>query len=155
MLGALHAALRRQPSGSDLCTVCIVTLERDAERARLTVTLAGHPPPLVIDADGERRHIGTPGTLLGVLDPLEISEVEVELRAGQTLLLYTDGLAEADRTGLELVEQVLFEPSSATSESTLAELLTQIEQAALARAGEWLHDDIALLALRLSRTVLR
>lgn len=150
MLDTLHAALRRQPSGSDLCTVCLVTFERLQANARLTVTLAGHPPPLLIDADGERRQIGTPGTLLGVLDPLEISETDVELEADQTLLLYTDGLPEADRTGLQLGEQALFEPNVQELEPTLDGMLAQIEKAALRRADGRLRDDIALLALRLA-----
>jgi PAS domain S-box-containing protein len=148
MLETLHSALRQQPSGSDLCTVCLATLELGREGAQLTVTLAGHPPPLIIDADGERRQVGTPGTLLGVLDPIEISEVAVELESGQTLLLYTDGLPEADRAGVQLGEQQLFEPH-VLPDPTLVGLLTQIERAALRRANGRLRDDIALLALRM------
>ena len=149
MLETLHSALRQQPSGSDLCTVCLATLELRGEGAQLTVTLAGHPPPLIIDADGERRQVGTPGTLLGVLDPIEISEVAVELESGQTLLLYTDGLPEADRAGVQLGEQQLFEPHVELPDPTLVGLLTQIERAALRRANGRLRDDIALLALRM------
>jgi PAS domain S-box-containing protein len=149
MLETLHAALRQQPSGSDLCTVCLATLALGGEGAQLTVTLAGHPPPLIIDADGERRQVGTPGTLLGVLDPIEISEVEVKFEPGQTLLLYTDGLPEADRAGVQLGEQQLFESHVQQPDPTLVGLLTQIERAALRRANGRLRDDIALLALRL------
>jgi PAS domain S-box-containing protein len=148
MLDTLHAALRQQPSGSDMCTVCLVTLERHSTTVQLSVTLAGHPPPLIIDANGERRQIGTPGTLLGVLDPIDISEVDVELEPDQTLLLYTDGLPEADRKGMQLGEQTLFEPGVEGPSSTLGGLLSQIERAALRRANGRLRDDIALLALR-------
>jgi PAS domain S-box-containing protein len=149
MLDTLHAALRHQPPGSDLCTVCLATLELHSEGARLTVTLAGHPPPLIIDADGKRRQVGTPGTLLGVLDPIEISEVDVDFEPGQTLLLYTDGLPEADRAGVQLGEQQLFEPNVERPDPTVVGLLTQVERAALRRANGRLRDDIALLALRL------
>jgi PAS domain S-box-containing protein len=148
MLETLHAALREQPSGSDLCTACLVTLEPRGEGAQLTVTLAGHPPPLIIDVDGSHRQVGTPGTLLGVLDPIEISEVEVELEPGRTLLMYTDGLPEADRAGVQLGEQQLFESHLDQPDPTLVGLLTQIERAALRRANGRLRDDIALLALR-------
>jgi serine phosphatase RsbU (regulator of sigma subunit) len=84
-----------------------------------------------------------------VLDPIEISEVEVELESGQTLLLYTDGLPEADRAGVQLGEQQLFESHVELPDPTLVGLLTQIERAALRRANGRLRDDIALLALRL------
>jgi PAS domain S-box-containing protein len=148
MLRTLHEALRRQPAGADLCTVCLVTLEARATGASLGVALAGHPPPLVIDADGRCRKVGTPGTLLGVLDPVDINEVDVELHPGETLLLYTDGLPEAGRTGSQLDEERLFEVCAEASRDSLGGALGRIERAALTHAGGRLHDDIALLALR-------
>jgi hypothetical protein len=61
MLHTLHQALRRQSAGADLCTVCLVTMKRAAERMILTVALAGHLPPLLLDGRGARQ-IGRPGT---------------------------------------------------------------------------------------------
>jgi len=148
MLATLHEALRRQPAGADLCTVCLVTLAPRATGASLGVALAGHPPPLVIDADGGCRKVGTPGTLLGVLDPVEINEVEVELHPGETLLLYTDGLPEAGRAGSQLDEERLLEVCAVASKDSLGGALGRIESAALAHAGGRLRDDIALLAVR-------
>jgi PAS domain S-box-containing protein len=148
MLGTLHEALREQPVGSDLCTVCLVTVERLPAHARLTVTLAGHPPPLLIDTDGTRALVGAPGTLLGVLDPIEINEVDVELQDGQTLLLYTDGLPEAGRASAAGDERWLLERAAGAEQPSLAELLGLLEQGALERANGRLRDDVALLALR-------
>jgi len=149
MLATLHKALRNQPAGSDLCTVCLVTLERRDTHAQLTVTLAGHPPPLLIGGEQEHRQIGKPGTLLGVLDSIDVHEVDTELHAQQTLLLYTDGLPDAGRAGLRLDEQRLLELCAATPQQTLDDLLERIERAAHERAEGRLRDDIALLALRL------
>jgi PAS domain S-box-containing protein len=149
MLGTLHEALRHQPPGADLCTVCLVTIERRGSRAQVKVTLAGHPPPLLMDAGGECRKVGEPGTLLGVLDPVEVNEVELQLSSGETLLLYTDGLPEAGRAGPQLDDERLFALCAQASEATLEGLLEQIERAALDHAGGRLRDDIALLALRL------
>jgi serine phosphatase RsbU (regulator of sigma subunit) len=149
MLGTLHRALRRQPPGADLCTVCLVTMERTSERVRLKVALAGHPPPLLIDPDGRARSIGQPGTLLGVLDSIEFTETEAELQPGQTLLLYTDGVVEAGRPNAQLGEEGLIELCSQAPALGLGELLERIEEAALERAEESLRDDLALLGLRL------
>jgi PAS domain S-box-containing protein len=149
MLGTLHQALRRQPPGADLCTVCLILFSRATEGARLTVALAGHHPPLLIDRDGKARPIGLPGTLLGVLDPIEITESDAMLKTGQTLLLYTDGVSEAGRSVWPLGEEGLLELCRRSPSLELAELLKSIERAALERAEGKLRDDIALLAVRL------
>ncbi|MGA7703663.1 MAG: PP2C family protein-serine/threonine phosphatase, partial [Solirubrobacteraceae bacterium] len=149
MLNTLHRALRLQPPGADLCTVCLVTLERTAQRTRLKVALAGHPPPLLIDVDGHARPIGRPGTLLGVLDELELVEEGVELRPGETLLLYTDGIPEAGRSHAQLGEDGLIELCKQAPSLGLDALLERIEHEALERASGSLRDDLALLGLRL------
>jgi PAS domain S-box-containing protein len=150
MLHTLHEALRSQPLGADLCTVCLVAIEPRSARTGLTVALAGHPQPLLIDARGQQTKLGKPGTLLGVLDPIDISEVHAELEPGETLLLYTDGLPEGGRSGLALGEQRLLELCAEAPQLTLSRLLERIEQAAVQRADGRLRDDIALLGLRLS-----
>jgi PAS domain S-box-containing protein len=150
MLTTLHRALRRQPAGADLCTVCLVTIERTGAHGRLTVTLAGHQPPFLIGADGEAVQIGQPGTLLGVVDPIELREVESEMHPGQTLLLYTDGVPEAGRATGQLGEQGLRELCRRAPALEISDLLEQIELGALDSARGSLRDDIALLGLRLS-----
>jgi PAS domain S-box-containing protein len=150
MLQTLHESLREQPAGADLCTVCLIVLEPGARHARLTVALAGHPPPLLIAADGRPTQLGRPGTLLGVLDPIDINEVQAELHTGETLLLYTDGLPEAGLSGAQLGEQGLLELSAEAPRLALDVLLARIEQAALTCADGRLRDDIALMAVRLS-----
>ncbi len=149
MLQVLHQALRRQPSGADLCTVCLVAMTRAGERLRLTVALAGHLPPLRIDQHGTTTPIGAPGTLLGIIDPVEIHETDAELGPGETLLLYTDGVPEAGRSSRQLGERGLRELCSQSWRLPLPALLERIERAALERAEGRLRDDIALLAVRL------
>ena len=150
MLDTLHQALRRQPPGADLCTVCLILMTRAEDGLRLTVALAGHHPPLIVDRDGQARPVGRPGTLLGVLDPIEIAESETTLQAGQTLLLYTDGVSEAGRSAGSLGEEGVIELCRRSPELGLADLLERVERAALERAEGKLRDDIALLAARLT-----
>ena len=149
MLGTLHQALRRQPPGADLCTACLVVMHRDSTDAHLTVALAGHPPPLLIDGDGEPRQIGRPGTLLGVLDPIEITEIKTDLSPGETLLLYTDGVPDAGRPNAQLGEEGLAELCRRAPRLALDGLLEYIEDVALEHAKQGLRDDLALLALRI------
>jgi serine phosphatase RsbU (regulator of sigma subunit) len=152
MLGTLHRALRLQPPGADLCTVCLVMLECTPRRARLKIALAGHPPPLLIDADGQARPIGRPGTLLGVLDSIEIAETGVELCPGETLLLYTDGVPEAGRSERPLGEEGLIELCRGAPMLELGELLEQIEHAALEHTQASLRDDLTLMGVRISQS---
>jgi PAS domain S-box-containing protein len=155
MLETLHRALRRQPPGADLCTACLVLLTPAPGRMRLTVTLAGHPPPVLIDPRGDARQVGRPGTLLGVLDPIEVAECEDELRADETLLLYTDGIPEAGHSGEVLGERGLIELCRNAPRLTLAQLLERIEQVALEHAEGSLRDDLALLGVRMRPASLR
>jgi serine phosphatase RsbU (regulator of sigma subunit) len=152
MLHTLHRALRLQPAGADLCTVCLVLMTPEPDRTHLTVALAGHQPPLLIDRDGEVTPLGEPGTLLGVVDPIDLVESEAELCPGQTLLLYTDGVTDAGRAGGQLGEQGLRELCAQMAHLALDGLLERIEHAALERAGGRLRDDVALLAVRLGHS---
>jgi serine phosphatase RsbU (regulator of sigma subunit) len=148
MLNTLHRELLRQPAGADLCTVCLVTVARVGERTRLSVSLAGHQPPLLIKRNGKPLPIGTAGTLLGVIDPIEIIEIDAELLDGETLLLYTDGVVEAGRQNGGLAEQGLFDLCRQAPHVALPKLLKQIEAEVLRQAGGTLRDDVALLAVR-------
>jgi PAS domain S-box-containing protein len=150
MLGTLHQALHRQPQGADLCTACLVVMTRSAGGTDLTVALAGHEPPLLIDPRGEVRALGQPGTLLGVIDPISITETHAELGVGHTLLLFTDGVTDAGRPERPLEASGLRKLCAAAPGLSLGELLESIERAAVERAEGYLHDDIALLALRLT-----
>jgi serine phosphatase RsbU (regulator of sigma subunit) len=132
-----------------MCTVCLIVLTRVEQEVRLTIALAGHPPPLLISPRGDVAQVGQSGTILGVVDPLNISESELTLGAGETLLLYTDGVIEAGRPDRLLGEEGLLELCAAAPDLTPAEFLQHIERAALDRAQGRLRDDIALLALRI------
>ena len=150
MLGTLHQALRCQPPGEDMCTACLVLMTHIAGRAQLTVALAGHPPPLVIGPDGAARQIGRLGTLLGVFDPIGITEDHTELDADETLLLYTDGVTDAGIAGEHpLGEDGLIEVCRRAPQLSLAGILEHVEHVALDRAKGTLRDDIALVGARL------
>jgi serine phosphatase RsbU (regulator of sigma subunit) len=124
-------------------------LEREAGGARLTIALAGHPPPLLIRSGGEVEQVGRSGTVLGVIDPLNIDESEITLGAGETLLMYTDGVIEAGRPDNLLGEQGLLDLCAVAPSLPLTDFLEHIELAALTCAQERLRDDIALLAFRI------
>jgi light-regulated signal transduction histidine kinase (bacteriophytochrome) len=117
-------------------------------RARLRWSSAGHPPPVLVGPDGERRLLEPrrPGLLLGVDPTAERPEEEITLADGATVLLYTDGLVERrdqllddgiDRLGAALDE---------LRELPLERLCDALLQRLLPERAE---DDVALVAVRL------
>lgn len=66
----------------------------DIRTHQFTIAGAGHPPPLIM-GDGTCEKIETEGPLLGVFAEAEFTQVCVQLRRGQTALLYTDGFEVA------------------------------------------------------------
>ncbi|HUA12647.1 MAG TPA: SpoIIE family protein phosphatase [Solirubrobacteraceae bacterium] len=149
MLHALHEALRQQGFGEQMCTACVATIEPFGNRARLTLALAGHPQPLLVGPGDSVHPVGEPGTVLGIVDPVTVREIEFELRTGQTLVMYTDGVTDAARP--DALETAGLERLAArVGGLPLPEMLAHIERSAVERASGEPHDDIALLAVRIA-----
>jgi sigma-B regulation protein RsbU (phosphoserine phosphatase) len=97
VLAVVNDALRRQPAGR-FCSILHGRLRRDAAgRVTLTVASGGHPLPLVATATGRVRTVGRPGTILGVVEHPRLHDSTVELRPGDVVLFFTDGVTEARR----------------------------------------------------------
>ncbi|MFD5308818.1 PP2C family protein-serine/threonine phosphatase [Streptomyces sp. ESR1.13] len=150
----LNQALHERYNGSDprYCTVIFGTLEPDTASGKVTVRLAsgGHPPALVLRADGTAEFLPTPGGLLvGILPTASFATATTVLGAGDTLLLYTDGLTEArtgeDRSALYGDEALRALAASHAGESPQA--VVEALAALLDGFGDGLDDDTALLAL--------
>jgi len=69
---------------------------------KLTLTNAGHPPPLLVRRDGTIEEIGSTGPILGVLPGASWSTTTTWLAEGDSLVLYSDGVSEAEVEGGEL-----------------------------------------------------
>lgn len=143
ILGRLDEALR-QRSGNGLCTALCLRLHEDS----VTVSSAGHPPAMLIGADGTVREAPTPGPLLGAFDDAVWPEERVPLRHDELLLLYTDGVIETpglnERFGTERLRAVLTESVGAPPADVLARLDATLDAF---RSGPR-TDDVAALALR-------
>ncbi len=78
---------------SDFATCAVVVF--DPATMRASWASAGHPPPLLTSIDRHPSLLdGEAGPPLGVVSVVEYSEQQLTLRAGDSLLLYTDGLVE-------------------------------------------------------------
>ena len=109
----------------------------------------GHPLPLLLRADGDVEPVGAPGTLLGLVERLELEDRAAELRAGDTLVLYTDGLTEARRAGRRLEPRgARARASRRCAAATRRPSPTGCSAMAAPDPARALRDDIAIVALR-------
>ncbi len=69
---------------------------------QLTIANAGHCPPLVLRNDGRIDAIDSTGPVLGILPNARWHSVTTHLDFGESLVLYSDGLVEAQIDGDEL-----------------------------------------------------
>ncbi|MEO3875893.1 SpoIIE family protein phosphatase [Nonomuraea sp. B12E4] len=125
---------------------------RDGGEWRINYSLAGHPPPLLITHDGDAGYLeGGHNPLLGVDYDAPRQSADASLPAGSTLLLYTDGLVEVPSedidTGLERLRRHAVALARVSLDVFCDELLARMPVAK--------KDDVAMIAVRVPRTVSR
>jgi PAS domain S-box-containing protein len=118
----------------------------DPQRAELAFASAGHPPPLLVVADGTATYLeGGRSTPLGAVDDERRAEQVVALEPGATFLVYTDGLIERRDRPLEDGLALL----AAAAEDGPDDLDALLDHVLARLAGiEQTSDDVAILALR-------
>ncbi|BBY31698.1 PP2C family protein-serine/threonine phosphatase [Mycolicibacterium sediminis] len=79
-----------------LCTLVYGNLIRRGAGFDVDLAGGGHPPPLVLAANGHTRYVDTTGGYaVGITSTPRFVSTRFHLGAGDTLMLYTDGLTEA------------------------------------------------------------
>jgi anti-anti-sigma factor len=153
VLARLDRFVARVP-GAAATTLCLAVL--DPADGRLEYVCCGHPPPLVLAADGQAGYLpaGTAGPL-GVLAATSPVMVQTALlQATDVLLLYTDGLVEGPdlplRQGLDLLQGVAAGARAHGTPSMMAaaasERVCELTVERMTRKGH--TDDVTLLAVQ-------
>ena len=152
VLELLNEALLSQEPTADFCTATFARIDREGDGARLTMSAGGHPLPLVLRLDGTVEPVGRPGMLLGIHAEPMLSDYTVELRPGDAVLLYTDGLTDAYAPDRTLEAGDLAGMLAACAGRSAPEIADRIERAALDDDSREPRDDVALVVLRLTRS---
>ena len=123
----------------------------DLQTGLVDFTNAGHNPPYILHADGTVEMVKSDCNLvLGALEGIDFKNASLQLEPGDTLVMYTDGVTEAENK-----EQAQFE--NARLETALAALKgassRQIVDTVNARVKEFTDgapqsDDITQLVIR-------
>ncbi|HUP49646.1 MAG TPA: PP2C family protein-serine/threonine phosphatase [Thermoanaerobaculia bacterium] len=134
----LHEVLRPILPPNRFATAVIARLHDDGT---LLLANAGHCPPLIARAGGRIEQIGSTGPAAGILEPSRWTTARRRLAPGETLLLYSDGLIEANDFGVPALSGAL---RAAASQNPSPRSIA----AALARAVRdhgGIDDDLTLL----------
>lgn len=144
----LNLLIHKNTSSEKFITAFLGVLDTDAKV--LQYTNAGHNAPLLFRKDGRTEELEIGGLILGFMPDFEYSVATVSFNPGDTLLMYTDGVNEAQNSAKEeygtdrLEEIVRRYPEKSSSElcRTILEDVTEYS----GNADQ--YDDITLLAIK-------
>jgi serine phosphatase RsbU (regulator of sigma subunit) len=129
-------------------TLLVVML--DLKNSTLTIVNAGHPPPMIRHAAGNVTQLDSQqsGLPIGVYEDTEYSEVPLSLAAGESLILYTDGItegvdAEERPVGMKGLQEIIESCPSGDPQQLGQHIVRLVRQ----RIGDRQEDDICLVCL--------
>jgi sigma-B regulation protein RsbU (phosphoserine phosphatase) len=123
------------------CTLAYACLRPHGRDFSLTLASGGHPLPLVLRREGAVKPVGAYGTLVGFLAGASFQDRTIRLRAGDTVLFYTDGVTESP-----VGEDGLVGLLSSCGGCSASELVERVAHAVLGDRQQ--RDDMALLAVQ-------
>jgi serine phosphatase RsbU (regulator of sigma subunit) len=147
IFGALNRILCRTGGPRSFFSCTYVLLSPDGS---LSATFAGHPPLLIIGANGEvRDSIGKGAYPLGIKDGLSWETLDGKIEPGESILLSSDGLPEARdgerEFGEERVLQIVRQSAGRPASEVTANLARELSAFCGRRAPE---DDVSIVVLK-------
>ena len=124
----------------------------DAEVGSITYGNAGHNPPFLMRAAGSDAIVSLPasGLMLGVFESSTYDQVQLPFEPGDTLIIYTDGIVEAQNArseefGEERLRQALRDHIELPPRELKQRIITLLEEIV---AGHEQSDDLTLVVVR-------
>src|SRR5205809_4495104 len=120
--------------------------EYDDGTRRLRYANCGHLPALLLRSDGSRERLESTATVLGVFKDWDCEIGECQLRSGDTLALYTDGITESynsaeEQFGEQRLIEALQRHSNVCSQAALTAIVDEVQRF----SPHEQHDDITLI----------
>ncbi|MDT5094697.1 MAG: phosphoserine phosphatase RsbU/P [Mycobacterium sp.] len=143
----------KQSSADDspqMCTLIFGVLTPNAGGYDIRMASGGHPPPLLLPARGQAQYVDTVGGMpIGIVTKARFVSTRIVLSAGDTLVLYSDGLTEARiGAGVERYDDdgALLRFAAQHCPTTAPAVVDDI-RSLLDELGSGVEDDAAVLAL--------
>jgi serine phosphatase RsbU (regulator of sigma subunit)/predicted enzyme related to lactoylglutathione lyase len=123
--------------------------EYDDRTQRLRYANCGHLSALLLRSNGALERLDSTCTVLGLFKKWDCSMDAIQLRAGDTLAVYTDGVTESfNDAGEEFGEERLIEAMRRRPESSSQDLLAAIVDDVQRFSPDQQRDDITLIVAR-------
>ncbi len=148
LAGHMHRQLFRSLGPEQFITMFLGELDPDT--GHIQYVNAGHEPPLVLRADGTMDELESTGLPIAMIEDVMLQSGEAEIRPGDLLVVFSDGIPEATTTGDEFLG---LEPVKEIMIANRAESITDIRKRIVEAVKEFLKgqhasDDVTLLLLR-------
>ena len=122
---------------------CVV----DLKQMRISYTNAGHNWPILARADGNCERLSTEDAVLGTLRQWKYHQEQADLRSGDRLVLFTDGITEcANAEDAEFGEERLLGLVSQNVQLPADQLKDLILESARTHCNGVMNDDATLIA---------
>ena len=148
VLAAANEVLVAGEYGERFVTVKLAFLQPRGRRLGVRLASAGHPGPAVVRADGRVELLEGDGLPLGLFDDAQPSPAELELRQGDLLFFYTDGVTEARSADLEFFEDRLIDELAAGAGRSASETVRAVQELVTEFSQGELRDDLTIVAVK-------
>jgi PAS domain S-box-containing protein len=148
ILALVNDAILRESPDERFCTVLLARLAPTDDGFGVRMSSGGHPPALILRRDGSVETVDEPGTLLGLFEDPHLTETELTLSAGDTMILYTDGVTDEQCDGEEFGEARLHDVIRASAGLDPEAIAERLVSEVVAFNPDPPRDDIAVLVLR-------
>ena len=143
---SVNRLLCRNIAVGKFVTFCYLVVDRSKQL--LTFVNAGHNPPLLVRADGRVESLSSGGMVLGVMSDTSYDQREMPIEKGDRLILYTDGISEAEAPdGRDYGEARLKEVAAANRALNPQDLLDAVFQDVSTFAAGRFQDDATLIVV--------
>jgi sigma-B regulation protein RsbU (phosphoserine phosphatase) len=148
IMNRVNAQLAKENQASLFVTMILGIV--DTATGRMVYGQGGHNPPILVPAQGKPTYEPAGGMPLGVFEDAKFGERELQLKPGETLLVYTDGVTEAmnqakDLFGEDRLEKAVTGVADLSPEKIAERVIEQVEGFVLEAERS---DDITLLAIQ-------
>jgi phosphoserine phosphatase RsbU/P len=121
----------------------------DETTSRLRYANCGHPPPVLLGPDGAIDRLTPTGTVIGLFEEWDCRVQEIDLTPGDTLVMFTDGVAEAFNADFEeFGEERIVDLIRAHASCPAVTMVQALVDAVQRHSGPAQSDDFTVVVAR-------